>query len=213
MARLLLCYSIHVTLVETPVTPTTDNLVDREAILKALDDKCLVFVGMMGSGKTAIGRLVAQALGIPYFDSDHEIIAAANMEIPEIFERHGEAYFRAGEERVIQRLLSEGPAVISLGGGAFMSEATRSEIKKQGISIWLTADLDLLMQRVMRRPATRPLLKTADPRATLAGLIEKREPVYAEADLHVPSSKVSKNHTRDSVLSAISEKLVGTPSP
>lgn len=189
------------------MAPAAIHTDDRNAVLEALGDKCLVFVGMMGSGKTAIGRLTAQALRIPYFDSDHEIVAAANLEIPEIFERHGEDYFRSGEERVIQRLLSEGPVVISLGGGAFMSETTRNEIARRGMSIWLTANLDLLMQRVMKRPGTRPLLQTADPRATLAALMEKREPVYALADVHVASSKVSKNHTRDTVLEAVIDKL------
>ncbi len=180
-----------------------------DTIINHLGRRSIVFVGMMGSGKTAIGRLTAQALGLPYFDSDHEIVTAANMEIPEIFEAHGEAYFRSGEERVIQRLLAEGPAVVSLGGGAFMSEATRQEIAERGVSVWLTADLDLLLQRVMKRPGTRPLLQTADPRKTLADLMEKREPIYARADLHVPSSKISKTHTRDAVLSALEHKLTG----
>jgi len=180
-----------------------------DTILERLGTRSIVFVGMMGSGKTAIGRLTAQALELPYFDSDHEIVAAANMEIPEIFEAHGEAYFRSGEERVIQRLLNEGPAVISLGGGAFMSQATREAIAKKGITLWLTADLDLLMQRVMKRPGARPLLQAADPRATLASLMEKREPVYKLADIHVPSSKVSKNHTRDAVLAALEHTLEG----
>jgi len=183
------------------------NMDVRNSILDALGNRCLVFVGMMGSGKTAIGRLTAQALNIPYFDSDHEIVAAANLEIPEIFERHGEAYFRSGEERVIQRLLSEGPAVISLGGGAFMSEITREEINRRGLSIWLTADLDLLMQRVMKRPGSRPLLQTTDPRATLEALMEERQPIYALADLQVPSSKVSKTNTRDAVLDAVFHEL------
>ncbi|MCB1386483.1 MAG: shikimate kinase [Nitratireductor sp.] len=179
----------------------------NQKIHDALGDRCLVFVGMMGSGKTAIGRLVAAAIGIPFYDSDQEIVTAANMDIPEIFERHGEGYFRAGEERVIQRLLSEGPSVISLGGGAFLSEATRAAIEDRGMSIWLKADLDLLMSRVMRRPGTRPLLKTADPRATMAALMETREPVYGKADIHVPSSSISKNHTRDAALAAIAEQL------
>jgi shikimate kinase len=179
----------------------------QHSIVEALNGRSIVFVGMMGSGKTAIGRLVASALDLRYFDSDHEIVAAANLEIPEIFELHGEPYFRAGEERVIQRLLADGPAVISLGGGAFVSEATRKEIADKGISIWLTADLDLLMARVMRRPGTRPLLQTADPRATLSELMKKREPVYRLADLHVPSSKISKNHTREAVLAALRHHL------
>lgn len=182
--------------------------IDTHAIRQALEKRSVVFVGMMGSGKTAIGKLVASALDLTFFDSDHEIVEAANLDIPEIFERHGEAYFRAGEEKVIQRLLADGPAVISLGGGAFLSEATRAAISKTGISVWLTADLDLLMSRVMRRPGTRPLLQTADPRSTLSDLKDKREPIYALADLHVPSSKISKNNTRDAVLRHLSKFLL-----
>lgn len=182
--------------------------IDKTQLLEALGSKSLVFVGMMGSGKTAIGKLVASWLGLPFFDSDHEIVAAANLDIPEIFERHGEAYFRAGEEKVIQRLLAENNCVISLGGGAFMSEITRKEVTENAISIWLQADLDLLMSRVMRRPGTRPLLQTANPRETLADLQKKREPIYALADIHVPSSKISKNHTRDAVLSRLSTNLM-----
>ena len=183
--------------------------VDGSDLREVLGDKSIVFVGMMGSGKTAIGRLVAAALEVPFHDSDQEIVVAANMEIPEIFEKHGEAYFRAGEERVIQRLLSEGPAVLSLGGGAFMSETTRQAIREQGLAVWLKADLDLLMSRVLRRPGTRPLLNTPDPRATLRELQEMREPVYALADIHVESSSISKGHTRDAVLAALAEKLLG----
>ena len=115
----------------------------------------------------------------------------------------------AGEERVIQRLLSEGPTILSLGGGAFMSEATRQAIAEAGISVWLKADIELLMSRVLRRPGTRPLLNTPDPKATLRQLQEKREPVYALADLHVESSRISKTHTRDAVLAALEEKLLG----
>lgn len=173
------------------------------AIRQALGDRAIVFVGLMGSGKTAIGRMVAAALSLDYYDSDHEIVEAANLDIPEIFERHGEAYFRAGEERVIQRLLSQGPCVLSLGGGAFMSEATRIEIAQNGISVWLHGDLDLLMSRVLRRPGTRPLLNTPDPRQTLADLMKVREPLYALADIHVASSPVSKAATRDAVLAAL----------
>ena len=182
----------------------------KTQILKALANHSLVFVGMMGSGKTAIGRMVAASLDLPYYDSDHEIVTAANMEIPEIFEQHGEEYFRAGEERVIQRVLSDGPCVLSLGGGAFISELTRKEISEHATSIWLTADLDLLMARVMRRPGTRPLLNTSDPRATLQALMLEREPIYALADLHVESSKISKSKTRDGVLTALHNHLSGT---
>lgn len=174
-----------------------------EAIRRALGRRSIVLVGMMGCGKSAIGRLLASEIGLPYFDSDAEITAAADLTIPEIFERFGEDYFRRGEQRVISRLLSQGPAVISLGGGAFMSAETRREIAESAVSVWLEADLDLLMTRVMRRPRSRPLLQTADPRATLAGLLEIRTPVYALADIHVESSRTSKKQTCEDVMRAL----------
>ena len=172
-------------------------------IRQALGGRSIVFVGMMGCGKSAIGRLAAAELGLPYFDSDAEIAASADMSISEIFERFGEDYFRKGEERVIARLLGEGPCVLSLGGGAFMSAETRGEIARNAISIWLKADIDLLLSRVMRRPGTRPLLAQGDPRAKLVELTEKREPVYALADLHVESSRMSKKQTCDNVLKSL----------
>ncbi len=156
----------------------------------------------------AIGRLVAASLALSYHDSDHEIVAAANLDIPDIFERHGEEYFRTGEERVIRRLLAGGPAVISLGGGAFLSATTRDEVAAKGVSVWLKADADLLMSRVMRRPGTRPLLNTPDPRATLVELMDKRQSVYTLADLHIDSSPVSKSRTRDAVLAALAGHLI-----
>ncbi len=164
-------------------------------IATALERRSVVFVGMMGCGKSAIGRLTAAELGLPYFDSDAEITTAADMTIAEIFERFGEDYFRKGEERVIARLLADGPTVLSLGGGAFMSEATRELVAASAISIWLKADIDLLMSRVMRRPGTRPLLASGNPRATLTELTEKRSPIYALADLHVESSRMSKKNS------------------
>ncbi|MCG6857134.1 MAG: shikimate kinase [Salaquimonas sp.] len=172
-------------------------------IRTALDGRSIVFVGMMGCGKSAIGRLIAAELDLLYFDSDTEITAAADLSVAEIFERFGEDYFRRGEERVIARLLGEGPAVISLGGGAFMSPTTREEIAAKAISIWLKADIDLLMSRVMRRPGTRPLLETGDPRAKLTELLDKRSPVYALADLHVESSRMSKKQTCENVLKSL----------
>jgi shikimate kinase len=178
-----------------------------KAILELLGDRPVVFVGMMGSGKSAVGRLLASELSLPYADSDAEIEQAAGMKIAEIFAQFGEEYFRAGEQRVIARLLTSGRGVISLGGGAFMSEATREDIRRHAVSVWLKADLDLLMARVMRKPGTRPLLQTADPRATLAALMEKRAPVYALADLHIESSRISKQQTCDNVVRALHEWL------
>jgi shikimate kinase len=182
-----------------------------DAMVRKLGKRAIVFVGMMGSGKSAIGRLVADSLGLPFADSDAEIVAAAGMSIPEIFEKFGEEHFRTGEKRVISRLLGEGPIVLSLGGGAFMAEETRKEIAQRGVSVWLKADADLLMSRVMRRPKSRPLLQTADPRATLAELLEKRTPIYSLADIHVESSKLSKRQTADDVLSALAQWTEGHP--
>jgi shikimate kinase len=182
-----------------------------EVIVRRLGRRAIVFVGMMGSGKSAIGRLVADSLGLPFADSDAEIVAAAGMSIPEIFEKFGEEHFRTGERRVVSRLLGEGPIVLSLGGGAFMAEETRNDIAQRGVSVWLKADADLLMSRVMRRPKSRPLLQTADPRATLAELLEKRTPIYSLADIHVESSKLSKRQTADDVLSALGEWTEGHP--
>jgi len=181
------------------------------AIRAALGRRCAVLVGMMGSGKSAVGRLLATELDLPFHDSDAEIVAAAGMSIPEIFGQFGEDYFRRGEERVIHRLLAEGPSVLSLGGGAFLSEATRREIAAHGVSIWLNADVDLLMARVLRRPKSRPLLQTADPRATLVELLERRAPVYALADVHVESSRLSKKQTCDDLLRALHSRLTGEP--
>lgn len=148
--------------------------------------KTIVMVGMMGAGKTAVGRALAARLGVPFLDSDHEIEAAANMSIPEIFARDGESFFRLKERQVITRLLEEERGVLSTGGGAFLSEENRNIIRQGGVSVWLKADLNVLWNRV-RHKDTRPLLRTADPRATLSDLYDKRVPFYAEADLAVVS--------------------------
>ena len=149
--------------------------------------KTVVMVGMMGAGKTAVGTALARVLGVDFRDSDEEIVRAANRTIAEIFERDGEAFFRARETEVIARLLRGEPCVLSTGGGAFLSEANRKLIHDVGISVWLRADLDLLWQRV-RHKTTRPLLRTPNPRETLRALYEARLPYYAEADLAVDSS-------------------------
>ena len=148
--------------------------------------KTIVMVGMMGAGKTAVGRALAARLGVPFLDSDHEIETAANMTIPEIFARDGEAFFRLKERQVISRLLTEECGVLSTGGGAFLAEENRKTISENGASIWLKADLEVLWNRVRHRD-TRPLLKTADPYATLAEIYEARVPFYAEADIAVQS--------------------------
>lgn len=149
--------------------------------------KTVVLVGMMGAGKTAVGTALARQLGVEFRDSDEEIVRAANRSIAEIFERDGEAFFRARESEVIARLLRSTPCVLSTGGGAFLSEANRKLIHDVGVSVWLCADLELLWQRV-RHKTTRPLLRTANPRETLRELYERRQPFYAQADIVVESA-------------------------
>ncbi|MFB2531288.1 shikimate kinase [Paracoccus sp. p4-l81] len=144
----------------------------------------VVLIGMMGAGKTAVGTQLARVLGVDFRDSDEAIEAAANMSVAEIFARDGEGFFRAREAEVLARLLAAGPSVISTGGGAFLAPANRQAIAEAGVSVWLKADLDLLWQRVRHR-STRPLLRTADPRGTLAALLAAREPIYAEAQVVV----------------------------
>lgn len=146
--------------------------------------KTVVLVGMMGAGKTAVGKALAARLDVPFLDSDAEIEAAANMTIPEIFSRDGEAFFRARESEVINRLLDKERCILSTGGGAFMAEPNRNAITEKGVSVWLSAPLDLLWQRVKHKDS-RPLLRTADPLGTLTNLYETRCPIYAEADLKI----------------------------
>lgn len=149
--------------------------------------KTIVMVGMMGAGKTAVGRALADDLGVPFLDTDHEIETAASMTIAEIFDRDGEPFFRARETEVIQRLLDGRPCVLSTGGGAYLADRNRSLISQKGVAVWLNADLELLWSRVKHRN-TRPLLKTPDPKGTLTGLYEKRVPIYRQADLTVLST-------------------------
>ena len=149
--------------------------------------KTVVMVGMMGAGKTAVGRALAQRLGVAFLDSDAEIEVAANRTVPEIFERDGEAFFRGKETQIIERLLIDKRCILSIGGGAFLSEKNRKNISVQGISVWLNADLELLWNRV-RSKDTRPLLRTDDPKATLKKLYDQRVPIYSLADLTVGSA-------------------------
>ncbi len=146
--------------------------------------KTVVLVGMMGAGKTAIGTALARNLGVPFLDSDDEIVKAASRSIAEIFERDGEPFFRERETQVIARLLAGDPCVLSTGGGAFMREGNREMIHDRGLSVWLRADLELLWSRV-RHKTTRPLLRTANPRETLAALYDQRTPIYGLADMAV----------------------------
>ncbi len=149
-------------------------------------DKPIVMVGLMGAGKSSIGRRLAAFLGIPFTDADEEIVKAAGCSIEDIFKTYGEESFRDCERRVIGRLMEEGPRVLATGGGAFVDPETRAKIKKDAVSLWLRADLDVLVERTGRRGG-RPLLKNGDSRAILAELMEKRYPVYAEADIVVES--------------------------
>ena len=173
------------------------------ALLKALGPRSVVLVGMMGAGKSSVGKRLAQRLGLSFYDADTEIERAAGMSIPEMFEKRGEAEFRQGEQRVIARLLGEGPAVLATGGGAFMNESTRDQIKAQGVSIWLKAEFDVLMRRVRKR-SNRPLLQNPDPEGTLKGLMDKRYPVYAHADLEIQSRDVAHDVIVDEILTALS---------
>jgi shikimate kinase len=172
------------------------------AIVAALGRRSVVLVGMMGAGKSSVGRRVALRLGIPFVDADSEIEKAAGMAISDIFAVRGEAEFRAGEARVIARLLEGGPQVLATGGGAFINPDTRAAIKARGISIWLKAEFDVLMKRIRRRQ-DRPLLKTTDPGATLRQLMEQRDPVYALADLTVQSRDVTHDKIVDEIVSAL----------
>lgn len=169
---------------------TETMIADAEAVETLspvpLEQRSIVLVGLMGAGKTTVGRRLAKRLDLAFVDADAEIEEAAGETIPEIFERRGEAAFRAGEQRVIARLLAGRPQVLATGGGAYMDPLTRANIAARGISIWLKADLDTLMKRVGKR-GDRPLLQKGDPRATMKRLIDERYPVYAEADITIES--------------------------
>jgi shikimate kinase len=176
------------------------------AIVAALKGRSAVLVGMMGAGKSSIGRRLAVRLGIPFVDADTEIEAAAGMTIPEIFDAHGEPYFRAGEARVIARLLDGGPQVLATGGGAFMNADTRAAIRARSVSFWLKADFDVLLRRVRRR-TDRPMLKTADPEETLKRLMAERYPVYAEADATIVSRDAPHEKIVDEIIDELARRL------
>ena len=188
-----------------PATPATSQETD---IVSALGTRSVVLVGMMGAGKSTIGRRLAVRLRLPFLDADTEIETAAGMSIPDIFETHGEPHFRDGEARVIARLLDGGGCVLATGGGAFMREDTRDRIRHQAVSIWLKADADIIMRRVKRR-ADRPLLQTADPAATIARLLGEREPFYQYADLTIWSRDVPHEKIVDECIDALHIRLCG----
>ncbi len=185
---------------EEPLTEIAAAIRDR------LGHRAIVFVGLMGAGKTAIGRRLAQSLGLPFVDSDHEIETVSRMTIPELFERYGEPEFRALEQRVIDRLLREGPRVVSTGGGAFMNAQTRGAVAERGVSIWLKASLDLLMERVARNQ-NRPLLRSADPRAVMERLMAERYPVYALADITVETRDAKREIIAEETLARLGDYL------
>jgi shikimate kinase len=181
-------------------------------LVAALGNRSLVLVGMMGAGKSSIGRKLAQRLGLPFIDADVEIEQAAGMSISDIFAKHGEPYFRAGEARVIARLLEGGPQVLATGGGAFMHPQSRESIRHKGISVWLKADFDVLLRRIKRR-SDRPMLKTDDPAETLRRLMAERDPVYAEADVTVMSRDVPHEAIIAEILSALMPRLEDLKAP
>ena len=184
------------------VLTLAESLKDRARA--ALGQRNLVLVGLMGAGKSSVGRLVAQQLGIPFVDTDVEIERVSRMTITELFAAYGEQEFRALETRVIKRLLKGGPRVVSTGGGAFINESTRLHVKRGSLSVWLKADLDVLWDRINKRD-TRPLLKTENPKQTLENLMNTRYPIYAEADLTVLSLDVGKEIMVKEILAAIAE--------
>ena len=186
--------------------PAPTTLSKEAEILAALGKRLIVLVGMMGAGKSTIGRRLAARLNLPFVDADTEIEAAAGMTIPEIFELHGEPHFRDGEARVIARLLDAGPAVLATGGGSFMREETRRRIAEKAVSIWLKADPDIIMRRVRRR-ADRPLLQTADPAATVSRLLSEREPVYQRADLTIASRDIPHDKIVEECIEALKARL------
>ena len=185
-----------------PHTDTPDREARRDELNGLLDGRPIVLVGMMGAGKTTVGRRLANRLGRHFIDSDEEVEKAAGMSIEEIFKLRGEPDFRAGEVKVIARLLKERDLVLGTGGGAFINAETRALVKAASASVWIKADFDLLFQRVSRR-SNRPLLKTANPRETLRNLMDVRYPIYAEADVTVVTRDVPQDQVASDVIDAL----------
>jgi len=177
------------------------------AVTAALGRRSVVLVGMMGAGKSSIGRRLAQRLGVSFVDADAEIEAAAGMTIAEIFASYGEAYFRSGEQRVIARLLDSGPQVLATGGGAYMNAETRAAVAQKGISVWLKADFEVLMKRVKRRStADRPMLQ-GDPAQRIRHLMDERYPIYAQADMTVMSREVAHETIVNEIIAELAARL------
>ncbi|KAB0572227.1 shikimate kinase [Brucella pituitosa] len=188
-------------------TTKQTNLNEKaDAVRQLLGAKVVVLVGLMGAGKSTVGRKVATMLGLPFRDADNEIESAARMTVPELFEAYGEAEFRDLERRVILRLLEDGPMVLATGGGAYMNAETREAIAANGVSVWLNAELDVLMDRVSRRQ-NRPLLRNDDPRGVMQRLMNERYPVYALADLHVMTRDDKKEVIAGELIDVLTEHL------
>jgi shikimate kinase len=190
----------------TNAAPASAEAPHLTELLAALGKRSIVLVGIMGSGKSSVGKRLAARLGVPFVDADTEIEEAHRMSIPEIFAKYGEPYFRAGEARVIARLLDGGPQVLATGGGAFINPDTRALIAEKGISVWLKADFDTLLKRIRRRN-DRPLLKTEDPAATLKALIDQRYPIYAEAALTVQSREIAHEAIVEEIVAGLGDRL------
>ncbi|KIZ48079.1 MULTISPECIES: shikimate kinase [Rhodopseudomonas] len=194
-------------------SPAETRAFTEAAIVAALGSRPVVLIGMMGAGKSTVGRRLALRLGLPFLDADNEIEAAAAMSIAEIFEIHGEPHFRDGEARVIARLLDGGAKVLATGGGAFMRADTRERIRDRAVSIWLKAESDVILRRVKRR-ADRPLLRTADPAATIERLIGERHPAYQSADITIASRDVPHEKIVDECVAALHAYLcLGNAAP
>jgi shikimate kinase len=192
----------------SPEAPVAAPLPPAATVRRLLGERAVVLVGMMGAGKSSIGKRLAAWLDLPFVDADAEIETAANATIEDMFERYGEAYFRDGERRVIQRLLDGKPKVLATGGGAYMNPETRAAINAAGVAVWLKADFDVLMSRVRRR-ANRPLLKTGDPAETMRRLMAERYPVYAQAPIHIESREVAHETVLAEIATALVDHLAG----
>jgi shikimate kinase len=190
--------------VEATLTQPRATPAQRQFVLEQLGGRPIVLVGMMGAGKTTVGRRLATHLGLAFVDSDSEIEKAAGMRIEEIFDTHGEAEFRAGEARVVARILKSRDIVVATGGGVLLNSTTAELIRAEAVSVWLKADTDLLFSRVSRRDH-RPLLKTDNPRKTLEDLIEARYPYYSKADATVISRDIPHDHVAEQAIMALSE--------
>jgi shikimate kinase len=179
-----------------------------KSIRERLGHKSIVLVGLMGAGKSTVGKKLATLVELPFFDADHEIEKVSTMTIPELFESYGEAEFRDLERRVIARMLEDGPIVLATGGGAYMNDQTRRTIASEGVSLWLKAELDVLMARVVRKQ-NRPLLKNDNPRRVMERLMAERHPVYAQADLTINSREEKKEIIAFEAMQAIAHHLDG----